>query len=79
MRSLVDDNVEADDGMGETRMIKKVSFAELLEWAEKNTNVSPADVALGRMMDIIEEQTGKWPNWDDEAPDWVLEYFGWKN
>ena len=32
-----------------------------------------ADVALGRMMDIVEEETGKWPDWNDRAPKWVIE------
>ncbi|MBQ6673949.1 MAG: hypothetical protein IJM77_04960 [Spirochaetia bacterium] len=31
-----------------------------------------ADVAVGRMMDEIEEETGIWPDWDETAPDWVL-------
>ena len=35
-----------------------------------------ADVALGSMMDIVEEQTGEWPSWDDEAPAWILDNFG---
>ena len=31
-----------------------------------------ADVALGRMMDSVEEETGQFPDWDDEAPDWII-------
>lgn len=31
-----------------------------------------ADVALGRMMDSIEEEIGRFPDWDDEAPDWII-------
>lgn len=31
-----------------------------------------ADVALGRMMVIVEEQTGVFPSWSDFAPDWIV-------
>lgn len=35
-----------------------------------------ADVALGSMMDIVEEETGCFPKWDSEAPKWILDNFG---
>ena len=35
-----------------------------------------ADVAVGRMMDEIEEETGIWPDWDETVPDWVIENAG---
>ena len=35
-----------------------------------------ADVALGRMMDSVEEETGHWPSWTDEVPEWILEICG---
>ena len=53
-----------------------MTYRELLERAERN-GMNMADVAVGRMMDIVEEQTGSWPNWDDEAPVWVLRNFGY--
>jgi len=52
-----------------------MTFTELLNKAEKNMNC--AYTAMLDMMDIIEEQTGSWPNWDDEAPAWVLRNFGY--
>ena len=35
-------------------------------------------VALWRMMDIVEEQTGKYPRWDDQVADWILKNFGYE-
>ena len=32
-----------------------------------------ADVAIGRMMDMVEEETGVFPDWGDDAPDWIVE------
>ena len=52
-----------------------MTYSELLEKAEQNMNM--ADVALGRMMAIVEEQTGIFPSWNDEAPDWILRNFGY--
>ena len=49
-----------------------MTFQQLLEQLESR-GCNLADVALGRMMDIIEEETGRWPNWDDEAPQWVID------
>lgn len=31
--------------------------------------------ALYRMMDAVEIETGKWPKWSDEAPDWIVNQF----
>lgn len=31
-----------------------------------------AEVAIGRMMDIVEEETGRFPDWNDKAPEWVV-------
>ena len=52
-----------------------MTYTELLEKALKTMN--RADVALGRMMDIVEEQTGRFPAWSDEVPAWILENFGY--
>ena len=49
-------------------------IAEVLE--KRGTNVGY--LAVGRMMDYIEKQTGKWPDWDDEAPEWVIQATGVK-
>ena len=50
----------------------KYTFSELLNIMDhKGCNL--ADVAVNRMMIIIEEQTGDFPNWNDTAPDWVVE------
>lgn len=51
--------------------MKRYTFSELAT-IMKNHGANLADVAIGRMMDIIEEETGSWPNWSDEAPEWVV-------
>lgn len=48
-----------------------MTFAKLVDRLEKN-GCNLAEVAIGSMMDIIEEQTGTFPNWTDNAPDWVI-------
>lgn len=56
--------------------MKKYTYSELVKIAKKN-GANLADVAIGRMMDDIAEETGKWPAWSDEAPEWVVkEVFG---
>lgn len=53
------------------------TFNQLVDIMEqKGCNL--ADIAIGQMMDIIEDETGKYPNWDDIAPIWVLENCGIK-
>lgn len=47
------------------------TFSDLLHIMESSGNVL-AEVALGRMMDIVEEKTGEFPDWDSQAPDWVI-------
>lgn len=47
-----------------------MTYKELLEKAEQN-GMNLAAVTLVRMMDIVEKKTGVWPNWTDEAPEWV--------
>lgn len=37
-----------------------------------------AEVALGDMMDIVEEQTGRFPHWTDTVPDWIMRNFGYE-
>lgn len=52
-------------------MAKSYTFDELVKIMKlKGCNL--AEIAIGRMMDIIEEQTGEWPDWSDIAPDWVV-------
>lgn len=48
-----------------------ITFSQLLHRMEANGN-NLAEVAIGRMMDIIEEQTGIFPDWNSTAPDWVV-------
>lgn len=52
-------------------MKMKYTFSQLVTRMERMGN-NLADVAVGRMMDIIEEQTGEYPSWSDIAPDWVV-------
>lgn len=49
-----------------------MKFGQLLSELETKQGCNLAEVAIGRMMDMIEERTGKWPSWNDEAPEWVL-------
>ena len=58
---------EKVDAMTEERY----TYRQLVDRMESKGN-NLADVAVGRMMDIVEEQTGTYPDWDDFAPDWVV-------
>ena len=49
----------------------KYTYRQLVARMERMGN-NLADVAVGRMMDIVEEQTGEYPSWSDIAPDWVV-------
>lgn len=31
-----------------------------------------ADAATERMMDLVQDETGIWPDWDEPAPTWVI-------
>ncbi len=48
-----------------------MTYAELTEKMEKAGN-NLAEVAIGRMMDIVGDETGNYPDWDDQAEDWVI-------
>lgn len=48
-----------------------MTYSELLDVMYENGN-NLADVALGRMMIIVEEETGKFPNWSDIVPEWII-------
>lgn len=48
-----------------------MTFNELIARAKAH-GANLAEVAIGRMMIIIEEQTGEFPNYNDIAPDWVV-------
>ena len=48
-----------------------MTYSELVTRMEKAGN-NLAEVAIGSMMDIVEEETGRFPDWDDEAEDWVI-------
>lgn len=48
-----------------------MTYSELLEMAT-SCGANLADVALGRMMDIVEEECGEFPSWDDTAPEWIV-------
>lgn len=52
-------------------MKKSFTFLELVEYLEDQGN-NLAEVAIGRMMDDIEAETGRWPSWDDIVPEWIL-------
>ena len=50
---------------------EKYTYQQLVDRMESKGN-NLADVAVGRMMDIVEEQTGTYPDWNDVAPEWVV-------
>ena len=51
--------------------MKNYTFSKLVDIMEAS-GCNLADLAIGRMMDIIAEQTGEFPNWTDIAPNWVV-------
>ena len=51
---------------------ERYTFQQLVDILMDN-GANLADVAIGRMMDSIEEYTGKWPDWNDVAPQWVVD------
>lgn len=51
--------------------MKRYTYNQLVERMEYMGN-NLAEVAVGRMMDIVEEHTGDYPSWNDFAPDWVV-------
>ena len=51
--------------------MSKYSFNDLETIMNKN-GCNLADIAIGRMMDIIYDETGEYPSWSDIAPDWVV-------
>lgn len=52
-------------------VVREYTYRQLIERMERKGN-NLAEVAVGRMMDIIEEQTGTYPDWGDIAPDWCV-------
>ena len=53
-----------------------MNYSELLNKAEQD-GMNCAETALGRMMNMVEEETGSWPNWSDQVPSWILKNFGY--
>lgn len=52
-------------------MKKAYTYDQLVNLMRENGS-NLADVAIGRMMIIVEEETGVFPDWSDIAPDWVV-------
>lgn len=52
-------------------MKKNYTYDELVNLMKKK-GCNLAEYAIADMMDMIEEETGTWPNWDEEAPEWVV-------
>lgn len=48
-----------------------MTYAQLADRMVRNGN-NLAEVAINRMMVMVEEDTGIFPDWDDIAPDWVI-------
>lgn len=40
-----------------------------LTWSDLDGKIP--DCTLGRLMDTVEEETGKFPKWDEIIPEWV--------
>ena len=52
-------------------MARDYTFQQLLDYMfDRGNNL--ADVAIGRMMSMVEEDTGNFPEWSDIAPAWVV-------
>jgi hypothetical protein len=51
--------------------MNKYTYSDLIKIARKN-GANLAEVAIGRMMDEVYEETGKWPSWNEEAPEWII-------
>ena len=56
-----------DDTPGKKRYTYRTLLAEM-----QRRGANFAEVAIGRMMSIVEEETGNFPEWSDTPPDWVL-------
>lgn len=50
---------------------EKYTYRYLVDRMESKGN-NLAEVAVGRMMDMVAEETGVYPDWGDTAPDWVV-------
>lgn len=48
-----------------------MTFAELAR-AMYAAGYTMADAAVDRMKDLIQDETGIWPDWDEPAPTWVI-------
>ena len=48
-----------------------VTFKQLVKRMQNKGN-NLAETAVGRMMDIVYEDTGTYPEWTDKAPEWVV-------
>ena len=51
--------------------MKQYTYSELLDITETRGDIL-ADVAIGRMMDMVEDETGEFPDWEDIAPSWIV-------
>ena len=52
-------------------MKKRITFLELVDRLEEQ-GANLAEIAVGRIMDDIEFETGRFPDWNDPVPDDVL-------
>lgn len=47
-----------------------MTYSELVQIA-KSAGGNLAELAIMRMMDDVGEMCGRYPDWDDEAPEWI--------
>lgn len=52
-------------------MKEKFTYEKLVDYLIKKGN-NLAEIAIGDMMEIVENETGTFPNWNDIVPDWIL-------
>lgn len=57
----------------------KLTYNQLVQKMEIEQGCNLAEVAIGRMMVAQEEQTGRFPSWDETVPEWILKASGLKS
>ena len=57
--------------------MKRYTYQEILYILEERGLL--VETTLARFMDQVEEDTGVYPDWNDYAPDWIINFCGLYN